>query len=64
MFTDDKLNSFGGYGTFRVERLQELLQFICRNGFEHHVAATKISVGEAVYDAMGTYLNWNVYRHV
>ncbi|HZZ27670.1 MAG TPA: L-fucose/L-arabinose isomerase family protein [Pirellulales bacterium] len=63
-FTDDKLNTFGGYGTFRVERLQELLQFICRNGFEHHVAATKVSVGEAVYDAMSTYLKWDVYRHV
>jgi L-fucose isomerase-like protein len=63
MFTDDKLNTFGGYGTFRVERLQELLQFICKNGFEHHVAATKVAVGEAVYDAMSTYLKWDVYRH-
>jgi L-fucose isomerase-like protein len=62
-FTDDKLNSFGGYGTFRVERLQELLQFICRNGFEHHVSATKVAVGDAVYDAMSTYLKWDVYRH-
>ena len=51
-FTDDKLDTFGGYGTFRVDRLQELLQFICRNGFEHHVAATKSSVGDAVYDAL------------
>ncbi len=47
-FTDDKLNTFGGYGTFRVERLQQLLQFICRNGFEHHVAATKVAVGDAL----------------
>jgi L-fucose isomerase-like protein len=62
-FTDDKLNSFGGYGTFRVERLQELLQFICRNGFEHHVSATKVAVGDAVQDAMSTYLKWDVYRH-
>jgi L-fucose isomerase-like protein len=62
-FTDDKLATFGGYGTFRVDRLQELLQFICRNGFEHHVAATKSSVGEAVYDALSTYLKWDVYRH-
>ncbi len=62
-FTDDKLNTFGGYGTFRVERLQELLQFICRNGFEHHVSATKVAVGDAVYDAMSTYLKWDVYRH-
>jgi L-fucose isomerase-like protein len=63
MFTDEKLQTFGGYGVFRVNRLQQLLQYICRNGFEHHVAATKASVAEAVYDALSTYLNWDVYHH-
>jgi len=62
-FTDDKLESFGGYGTFRVNRLQALLQYICKQGFEHHVAATKAQVADAVEDALTTYLGWDVYRH-
>jgi L-fucose isomerase-like protein len=62
-FTDDKLETFGGYGTFRVNRLQALLQYICRQGFEHHVAATKAQVGAAVEDALSTYLKWDVYHH-
>ena len=62
-FTDDKLDSFGGFGAFRINRLQALLQFICRQGFEHHVAATKAPVADAVYDALTTYLKWDVYHH-
>ena len=37
--------------------------YICRNGFEHHVAATKATVADAVEDALDTYLEWDVYRH-
>ncbi len=62
-FTDDKLETFGGYGTFHVNRLQSLLQFICKQGFEHHVAATKVPVAAAVNDALSTYLKWDVYHH-
>ena len=40
-FTQDSLDTFGGYGVFEVPNLQNLLQFICKHGFEHHVAATK-----------------------
>jgi len=62
-FTDDSLQTFGGYGVIEVPRFQELLRMICRRGFEHHVAATRGSVGEAVHDALDTYLRWDVYRH-
>ncbi len=62
-FTDDKLDTFGGFGTFHVNRLQALLAYICKNGFEHHVAATKAQVADAVQDALTTYLGWDVYRH-
>ena len=62
-FTEDKLNTFGGFGVFEVPNLQKLLTFICRNGYEHHVAATKAAVAEAVEDAMTTYLKWDVYNH-
>jgi L-fucose isomerase-like protein len=62
-FTEDRLDTFGGYGVIELPRFQELLQFICRSGYEHHVAATKASVGDAIEDALGTYLKWKVYHH-
>jgi L-fucose isomerase-like protein len=62
-FTDDKLDTFGGYGVTEIPNFQKLLQFICRNGYEHHVAATKAAVAEAIEDALEKYLGWQVYRH-
>jgi L-fucose isomerase-like protein len=62
-FTDDKLESFGGYGVIEVPRFQELLQYICRQGFEHHVAATRATVAAGVADALSTYQKWEVYQH-
>jgi L-fucose isomerase-like protein len=62
-FTEDRLDTFGGYGVIELPRFQELLQFICKNGYEHHVAATKAPVGAAIEDALGTYLKWQVYHH-
>ena len=38
-FTDDPLETFGGAGVVEIPRLQQLLRYICENGFEHHVAA-------------------------
>jgi len=63
-FTDDRLETFGGFGVVELPRFQDLLQFICRQGFEHHVAATRATVAAAIEDALKTYLGWNVYRHV
>ena len=37
-FTNDPLKTFGGYGVARIPNLQNLLAYICSNGFEHHVA--------------------------
>ena len=62
-FTDDELITFGGYGVFQVPNLQKLLAYICRNGFEHHVAATRARVADAVAEALGNYKGWDVYRH-
>jgi L-fucose isomerase-like protein len=62
-FTEDRLDTFGGYGVIEVPRFQKLLRFICENGYEHHVAATKAPVAEAIADALKTYLGWEVYHH-
>ncbi len=61
--TDDPLDTFGGYGVVRIPRFQDLLQHICMNGFEHHVAITQNLVGPAIYDAFTTYMGWPTYYH-
>jgi L-fucose isomerase-like protein len=62
-FTEDTLDTFGGYGVIEVPDFQRLLHYICHNGFEHHVAATKAAVADGIEDALDTYLEWDVYRH-
>ena len=46
-FTNDPLNTFGGAGVVEIPRLQNLLHYICENGFEHHVAANFSTVADA-----------------
>jgi len=62
-FTEDRLDTFGGYGVIEVPQFQKLLHFICKNGYEHHVAATKAQVAHSIEDALSTYLRWDVYHH-
>ncbi len=61
--TPDKLESFGGYGVVRIPRLQDLMQFICSNGYEHHVSVNRSHYGRAVIDALANYKGWDVYHH-
>jgi L-fucose isomerase-like protein len=62
-FTRDPLLTFGGAGVVEIPRLQPLLQHICRQGFEHHVAGTFSHVADAVHEATTRYLGWDVLRH-
>jgi len=62
-FTDDPLDTFGGVAVARIGRLQELLQFLCREGFEHHVAVSQALAGDILFEAMDNYLDWEVYYH-
>jgi L-fucose isomerase-like protein len=63
-FTDDRLDTFGMTGVVEIPRLQELLAYICRNGFEHHAAMSRSLVSDVLAEALGNYLGWDVYRHV
>ncbi len=62
-FTDDPLKTFGSRAVVHVSHLQELLRYICRNGFEHHVAMNPSHCAEILAEAFETYLGWDVYRH-
>ncbi len=63
-FTDDPLDTFGTRAVVHVPRLQDLLKYICRTGFEHHVAMNASHVTNIVSEALETYLGWDVYVHV
>ena len=62
-FTNDALDTFGGYGVVRVPRLQELLAYICENGFEHHVALAQAQVAPILAEGLVKYLGWSVHHH-
>ncbi len=62
-FTNDPLETFGGYGVVRIPRLQHLLRYICENGFEHHVAGNLSSVAGMLHEAGTRYLGWEMYWH-
>ena len=61
--TSDPLHSFGGYGVVRVPGLQSLLQYVCDNGYEHHVCVNLSRCGNAVAEALKKYKGWEVYCH-
>jgi len=62
-FTNDTINSFGGYGVMKIKNLQSLLTYICKAGFEHHVAVNLCSKADAITEALDNYLGWEIYRH-
>ncbi len=62
-FTDDPLETFGGAGVAEIPQLQKLLKFICREGFEHHVAANFSDVSKAVHEAAVRYMGWESHYH-
>ncbi|MCL5995041.1 MAG: L-fucose/L-arabinose isomerase family protein [Chloroflexi bacterium] len=62
-FTNDPIDTFGGYGVVRIDHMQDLLRFICENGFEHHVAINLSCVADPVNEALSKYMGWEVYHH-
>jgi L-fucose isomerase-like protein len=62
-FTDDPLPTFGSRAVVKVDGLQQLLKYVCRNGFEHHTAMTLGYTGAVLEEAFGNYLGWDVYHH-
>lgn len=61
--TSDPYGMDGCIAVTRVPKLQTLMKYICRNGFEHHVAACRGKAKEILQDAIENYLGWNLYVH-
>ncbi len=61
--TSDAYGMDGGIAVAQVNNLQQLLKFICKNGFEHHVAMNRGTLADIIEEATVNYLGWEVYRH-
>jgi L-fucose isomerase-like protein len=63
MFTDDPYEMDGGVAVCEVNNLQGLMNYLCKNGFEHHVAMGRDHVAGIIQEAIDSYLGWDLYRH-
>jgi L-fucose isomerase-like protein len=61
--TEDELNTFGARGVVHIPRMQDLLQFICKNGFEHHVAINLSNVATIFNETISNYFGIKTYWH-
>jgi len=61
--TNDPLDTFGHRAVVYTPNLQKLLAYLCKTGFEHHVAMTMGSVSGALVEAFTNYMGWEVYHH-
>lgn len=62
-FTNDPYGMDGGIAVTRVPNLQKLLKYLCKEGFEHHVAMVRGNVTGIIEEAVETYLGWDLYKH-
>ena len=61
--TDDPYGMDGCIAVTRVDNLQALMKYICKNGFEHHVAMCRGNVKNVLEEAITSYLKWELYVH-
>ena len=61
-YVDDPLNAWQP----RRGRVpaSKLMQYVCKNGFEHHAAMNASHSAGVLAEAFETYLGWEVYHHV
>lgn len=63
VFTDDSVDTVGAPATVKIENLQKLLDYMCKNGYEHHVGMNRSNVADVLDEAFSNYMGWEVYRH-
>ena len=59
-YTEDPLETFGGFGVIEIPNLQDVLKVLCKEGFAHHVAASLNKVADVISEALSNYLGWNL----
>jgi L-fucose isomerase-like protein len=62
--TDDALKTFGNRAVAQINNLQGLMNYVCRNGFEHHVVMNASKTAGVLKEAFENYLGWETYSHI
>ena len=62
--TNDALNTFGNRAVAQIGNLQGLMQYVCKNGFEHHVVMNASKTAGILKEAFENYLGWETYSHI
>ena len=62
-FTDDPFGMDGGIAVCKIPRLRKLMGYLCRNGFEHHVAMSRSHCANVLQEAIEKYIPWDLYHH-
>ncbi|MDC7232770.1 MAG: fucose isomerase [Spirochaetales bacterium] len=57
-FVDEPYGMDGGIAVCKVPRLNDVMEHVCRGGFEHHVAMVRGNVSDIVEEALVRYLGW------
>lgn len=58
--TNDPLTTFGNRAVAQIKDLQGLMNYICRNGFEHHVVMNASKTTSILEEALGNYMGWDI----
>ena len=61
--TNDKLDTFGNRAVAKIPNLQQLMRYVCKKGFEHHVVMTQSKSAGILAEAFGNYFGWEVNHH-
>ena len=61
--TNDALDTFGTRAVAHVPKLQKLMRFVCKEGFEHHVVMNLSKTAAVLEEALGNYMGWVVHHH-
>ena len=62
-FQQETVPTKGGVANCYVPELQKLMQFMCKNGYEHHVCFVRGKVADILEEAFTNYMGVEVYRH-
>jgi len=61
--TNDALETFGNRAVAQINNLQGLMNYVCRNGFEHHVVMNASKTAAILKESFENYLGWETYVH-
>ena len=60
---DGEVKTYSPYAICQIEHMEKLLDYICKNGFEHHFTLVAGHVKDIIKEALEVYMGWDVFVH-